>query len=401
MTGHRRTGRGWAIAAAILPSIFLVILAGCGGEAPQSSADTRSNTPVAAPEQLNQLVKAGNRFVTHNPDWAAGAQESELIATTDRVGWQTLPKLPEKVSSVGFGVADGRLVVAATSCQAEGVDLCSDEQASDLAGVRAPLLVWVLDSDGDSYSEVDLPKGIAASADALAGTTQGGASIFDTSDGKLLVSVDGKSRVLKDMKLDISTQMGYSVMGSRLMVVGFTGEPESVKARAQLNYLPASEAARLQELAAADFQITSVSYVSLDDPTAEPTVVQVPESVPDLLPLLTPDMALWVDNTHEYVLDLDSGEFSTTELSSDVAAHASVVNPVGGRDGQASADGTVYLTPDPTYGPIPDGLGVARRTPDGQWSIVSDTPLAGGHPVIADDGLFAVIDGTSITLVDS
>jgi hypothetical protein len=39
---------------------------------------------------------------------------------------------------------------------------------------------------------------------------------------------------------------------------------------------------------------------------------------------------------------------------------------------------------------------VARRTPDGQWSIVSETPIAGTPLIIADGGLFAVTRESTI-----
>lgn len=389
-------GRGsWRLLGATLA---LLTLAGCGsdgaGGSDEGGAATSSGStagrPVAAPTSLSRLAKAGEHFVAVNPAWFADRERPELISTTDRVGWTTLPKLPEPVSSVGFGAADGQLVVLATSCETgDGVDVCAEDQLDDLTGVDAPLRAWVLGPD-DVYDEVDLPDGLTVSAEAPSGTPQGTWSAIDTSGGLLLISADGRSRLLDDIELDLDTPMSYSLTGSRLVVIGYRGNPDAVKAERQMEYSSPEDAAALAELAGSDFALTSVSYVELDDPSAPPTTIEVPDEVPDLPAFVSQDSVVWVDDTHEYVIDLNTGAFSTAPLPAEVAPLASVVNPVGGRDGRASPDGTVYLTPDPAYGPVPPGAGVARRTPDGQWSIVSGTPIAGTPLVIADGGLFAV-----------
>ena len=336
----------------------------------------------------------GESFVTTNPAWIEDREQPELITTTDRTNWSTLPKLPAAVSAVGFGAADGQLVVTATSCETDdGVDLCVEDQADDLTGVDAPLHAWVLGPD-DAYTEVEVPPRTTAGAESLAGTSQGQWSLFSTTGGPLLISADGRSRLLDDIGIDLDSPMGYDVTGSRLVVLGYTGNPDAVKAKQQMEYSTPEEAARLAEIAAAEFGVTSISFVELDDPSAKPTTIVVPPEVPDLPAFVSQNSAVWVDDGNEYVIDLNTGQFSTTALPAEVAPLASVINPAGGRDGRTSADGTVYLTPDPMYGPIPPGMGVARRTPNGEWSIASDTPITGTPLIIADNGLFAVTNAT-------
>jgi hypothetical protein len=353
---------------------------------------------IGPPTNINQLTKAGPLFVARNPRWLSARSGPELIGTTDMTTWETLPGLPERVSAVGLGAIGDQLLVAATTCHGDSdEDLCGTTDPDVLSGATAGLMVWLLDEVKLTYRQVDVPENTTISLESLGATTQGeSAALIQTTSGPLLVTAEGTSQNLNDAQLELNSPLGWTLAGSKIIVVGFSGDPASVRARAQLQYLPPGADPELEQLAAGDFAIQSISWVDTAEPLAPPTKLSVPGDVPDVYPFLTPTEAIWLDGSHDYSIDLASGAFDVQPLPSDVALLASVVNPAGGRDGRAAVDGKLYLTPDPVFATDPSSVGIAQRAADGSWTVASKTPIPSTPLVIADEGLFAVLDGSQI-----
>ena len=366
------------LAAFVVVSVALCASA-CSdpGERVTAEPTSAAPTPSDAPADINQLVKAGDTFAVVNPLWWITPTLPPVLATTDREQWVALPDLPEPVAAVGLAAAGDRLIVTALACEAPngGRDLCAQEPEA-IEGASGTMLAWVVAPDLSSYEPIDLPDGLTMKSDTMFSAARGSVALVATSDGLLLIRPDGDTELLGEAGAQLAGDCGMELSGTRLAAVDATATAEGPR----------------------DFQ--TISWIDINALAADPTVIDLPDDLPDACPFLTESTALWVTATEEIAIDLDTGALTRSPLPAEVLGIASVVNPAGGRDGEVDTDRSIFLAPDPFYVTAPFDGGIARRDPDGTWSVVSDQRITAEPTVFADNGLYVIERSPSGVRID-
>lgn len=364
-------------------SLMVVICASCGGGDSDRTASTTPAPPgsaVSPPVDINQVTKAGATFVVPNPEWQFDRSAPPLVGSHDGETWFSLPDLPEPVSFVATTAAGDRLVVAANTCvKPHG---CGPFEANEIPFDEAPVLAWTLSDDLRRFEPVDLPSGVSGAPDTLVSTEPGPIASIGTSGGTYLVFPDGSSEPMGELSLPPGR---LELHGSRFVSVG--DAPSTAPGAAPIKV---------------------VSWVDATDRHAAPHVVELPAELPNPAVFLTEREAVSIGATEELAISLDTGEHRRNPLPDAVSRIASYLDFSGGLTGKVDLDGTIYLTPDPRMA-APNALsddpssiddaGIAKRTPDGNWSVVSAQPVDSSWLLLANGGLYAVKKSTTIELI--